>query len=88
MNPRTRIENIEPRVTSGNIIPKFGVGNVIPNIRVSLGEAVISTVWTYNQATIVYNQSDYTYDGLTSVFNYPPLARAVNTNITPSIRIK
>jgi len=58
-----------------------------PKVRSSEGQAVTSTVWTYNESGIVYNQSDYTYNGLLSVFNYPPLARVRVENKTPFARI-
>ena len=43
--------------------PTTTTKSISPTVRSSLKEIAGGVIWTYNEASVTYNEIDYTYDG-------------------------
>lgn len=65
--------------------PNVRIPDNIPHLRVSSKKTTPSVVWQYDQGGILYNQENYTYDGIMIIeFSKP---RMVVEGFVPNLRI-
>ncbi len=84
------ITDIKPQFKISSKTPKSRVENLKPSmgIKTKLSDIISYLLWTYNEATLTYNQQGYTYDGMIASIHDIITPSSIIKNIAPKLRIK